>query len=95
MTTEPKCVCGHPRNEHLDEGCLLCKCNHYRPALDWPDAEVWWWSKQTGRLVDYSPSNNQVRRDEECYTFAEDEWSALFGPDEFIRCEPNPFEAKQ
>lgn len=58
MSDEPKCICGHPRKEHLacvstQAGevvqyygeCLneTCDCEYGRPSLPWPDSEGAWW----------------------------------------------------
>lgn len=52
--SECVCICGHPKSEHKREsGCVFgwgitdargeCNCQQFRPVLDWPDAEGWWW----------------------------------------------------
>lgn len=44
------CVCGKKKSEHgftQDVTKTECTwegdCEEYRPVLDWPDAEGWWW----------------------------------------------------
>lgn len=45
------CVCGHEKVCHTepeskcdcDYSLGLCECRDYRPVLDWPDSEGWWW----------------------------------------------------
>lgn len=98
MTTEPNCVCGHFREAHeaIDGECGVpgCTCMNFRPALDWPGAVGWWWSKALRQPVLFT--GGHIRRFGVEGDYEENTWIAAFGgPDQFTKCEPNPFEAKR
>lgn len=109
MTDEPKCVCGCTKAEHyfqheqshypesrtveLWQACERHNCGNFRPVLDWPDAEGWWWSKRQG-AVWFNATSNRIFATEFESGLRPSEWGEYFRNDRFTRCELNPFEMR-
>lgn len=112
--SDSMCVCGHdhmqkcsvpPWSQLVDCCCGKdadgrdCRCRDFRVALDWPDAEGWWWSgwrdweSCAPRLLfawaDYTGAIQLRMKIEPC---GRQEFEKEYGPARFTRLlEPSPF----
>lgn len=95
------CVCGHSKSYHENwpRDCGSCPCA-YRPVLDWPDSEGWWWMHTTEAGSQLALAAFVVKRQAICIAIVGvpqldyTEQSDAAGPARFTKLlEPNPFPA--
>lgn len=84
------CVCWHDGSNHGMSGtgdCMdrHCYCPCFRPCLDWPDAEGWWWSEALEAPCELHHTGLWFNGNR----FSRETWGYK---DRFTKCEPNPFE---
>lgn len=107
MNEKQICVCGHPEINHprdadCNGACFLCDtpssdiCEVFRPILDWPDSEGWWWmladARSSAIVVKVAISRGEHVMFWGHVELTEQQWACANPPARFTKLlEQNPF----